>query len=352
MFYCRIIVDVAQKQRELKAQRAIFDEQIQAISIDCFRCNHCPSQYTSEYLIGRHLEREHGVMLKGLLETLQYGRVCTREKRFQCRYCERLYANEKALEKHVVLHGPNGIYIHKCPCCSKYYETEEEAREHAMEQHRDRLECSVCDKVFKEPEGLTGHIKYFHRGHKMSKHSTHVCPKCGKQFSTRTAVTDHERSNCGKNPLYQCEVCMKNFHSSTSLKNHYTLHTDEFPFSCQYCGKSYRTNGQVKVHERSHTGEKPFACDFCQKSFAHRESLHTHRSLHTGIKRFMCSGCGSRFTCISNLQAHRRSHRTTCGSVPNVTQIMGPSGSGYHDIPAGYQLPFPKVFKVEKVEKL
>ncbi|XP_055636893.1 zinc finger protein 624-like [Toxorhynchites rutilus septentrionalis] len=342
-----IIIDVARKQRELKKQRAVFDEHVQSISIDCFRCNNCPSQFTSEYLIGRHLEREHGISLKELLETLQYGRISTREKRFQCRYCHRLYANEKVLEKHVLLHGPSGTSIHKCPCCSKYYETENEAHAHAMEEHRDRLECSVCEKVFKGPEGLIGHVKYFHKGYKETKHSTHVCPKCGKQFSTRTAVTDHERANCGKNPLYQCEMCLKNFHSSSSLKNHYTLHTDKFLYSCQFCGKSYRTNGQVKVHERSHTGEKPFACEFCPKAFAHRESLHTHRSLHTGVKRFMCSGCGLRFTCISNLQAHRRSHKTTCGSMPNVTQIMGPAGSGYHDIPPGYSLPFPRIQKVE-----
>lgn len=41
----------------------------------------------------------------------------------------------------------------------------------------------------------------------------------------------------------------------------------------------------------------------------------------------MCAGCGSRFSCISNLQAHRKSHKVTCGSIPNVTKAVGPMGS-------------------------
>lgn len=336
-----ILIDVEQKNRELEAQRVVFDYNIQVISIDCFQCSHCPSQYTSEYLIGRHLERDHGIMLKELLETLQYGKVCAREKRFQCRHCERLYANEKVLEKHILLHGPDNSFIHKCPCCTTYYATEEEAREHAMDKHRWRLECSICQKVFKEPEGLVNHNKYFHQGFKSHKKGCYVCPKCGKNFSSRTAVTDHERANCGQDPLYQCDICKKCLHSASSLKNHYTVHSDELPFSCQYCGKSYRTAGQVKVHERCHTGEKPYSCEFCPKTFGHRESLHTHRSLHTGIKRYMCSGCGMRFTCVSNLQAHKRSHKTTCGTVPNASKIVGPPGSGYHELPEGYELPYP-----------
>lgn len=59
---------------------------------------------------------------------------------------------------------------------------------------------------------------------------------------------------------------------------------------------------------------------FCEKAFSYRESLLTHLSLHTGVKRFMCQACGNRFSCISNLQAHRKTHRNTCGLLPNMTK--------------------------------
>lgn len=339
------MLDLEERKRELDAQRAIFEQNVYTLSADCYGCTHCPMQYSSSYLAGRHLEKDHQIVLKELLRTLQYDRKITRERKFLCRYCERPYANEKALEKHVLLHGPDGKLLHKCSCCTTHFETEEEARQHAMEMHRDRLQCTMCDKLFKEPETLTGHVKQYHKGQRYTNKSYYVCPHCGKAFVSRTAVSDHERSQCGQNPFYQCEICQKCFHSAPSLKNHYTLHTKELPFSCQYCGKAYRTKGQVKVHERQHTGEKPYQCDFCPKAFAHRETLQTHRSTHTGVKRFMCSGCGQRYTCVSNLQAHKRSHKDTCATVPNVSRVRGPDG--YHELPDGYILPFPKCEAVE-----
>lgn len=335
-----VVLDLEQQRREIEAQRAIYEESVTTISVDCYRCNHCPIQYVSPYLAGKHLEKEHGIVLKELLKTLQYDREYTRERKYQCRYCERMYANEKALEKHVILHGPDGRLIHKCQCCALHFETEEEVLYHGKVEHPDRLLCYECDIVFREHEKLVRHRNHQHVGEKIIKKYHYVCPTCGKSFSSRAAVSDHERSNCGRNPLYQCEVCLKSFHTASSLKNHYTLHTDELPYSCQYCAKAYRTKGQVKVHERQHTGEKPFHCEFCPKSFAHRESLSTHRSSHTGVKRFMCSGCGQRFTCVSNLQAHKRSHKDTCGMVPNVSRVAGPEG--YHELPEGYVIPFPK----------
>lgn len=334
-----IVIDVEQKKRELYELRVIFDENVEKVGFETYQCVHCPSQYYSEYLVGRHLEREHGLVLKALLETLQYGRVCVKERKYQCKYCERLYANEKALEKHIFLHGPDGSLNHKCPCCVTFYASREEALDHAYVTHPHRMECPFCDRKFNEPEAQASHIKTVHQGDKETRKFSHVCQKCGKFFGARLAAHDHERSDCGRNPVYTCEICTKGFHSMSSLKNHYTVHTNELPYSCQYCGKNFRTGGQVKIHERVHTGEKPFVCQYCSKGFSHRESYHTHLSLHTGIKRYMCSGCAMRFTCVSNLQAHKKSHKTTCGTVPNVSRVVS---AGYHELPEDYVLPFPK----------
>lgn len=332
-----IVIDLQEKQRVIDEQRAIYDANVTEVTVGTLQCGICPSQYCSPYLAARHLERDHGIYMHELGETLRYDRVFSRERKYQCRFCNRLYVNEKALEKHIPLHGPNGTAIHKCPVCTTYYESEEEALDHARVEHRERLECPTCFKFFKDHEKMVKHHKQIHENAKIKQ--DHVCPKCGKNFSSRAAVSDHERANCGQNPIYPCEICGKRYNTSSSLKNHYSLHSDELPYSCQYCGKCYRTRGQVKVHERTHTGEKPYACDFCPKRFGHRETLHTHRSLHTGIKRYLCSGCGMRFTCISNLQAHRRSHKTTCGMIPTYSKIRGPDG--VHELPEGYELPYP-----------
>lgn len=152
----------------------------------------------------------------------------------------------------------------------------------------------------------------------------------GRSFNSKVALSDHERSNCGQSPIYQCHYCEKNYHSAGSLKCHMTIHTNAMDFECSFCPKQFRTKGQLTVHLRSHTKEKNFKCSHCPAEFSHRESLLTHNSefgtfsfgsnfkfffpsaLHTGIKRFECSSCGSKFSCISNLLAHRKSHKNTC----------------------------------------
>lgn len=83
----------------------------------------------------------------------------------------------------------------------------------------------------------------------------------GRNFAAKIALSDHERSECGKQPIYKCNVCDKSYHSAGSLKTHQTVHTGVLAHLCKHCGKAFRTQGQVKVHERSHTGSKPFKCE-------------------------------------------------------------------------------------------
>lgn len=143
--------------------------------------------------------------------------------------------------------------------------------------HKDKLHCKECDKMFKCPESLLVHNRQIHialpvasttsapttaatTGPQQRKYQ-YVCPRCGRKFSSKLALNDHERSKCGDSPVYKCNVCDKSYHSAGSLKTHSTVHTGELPHLCKFCGKAFRTQGQVKVHERKHNGEKPFQCE-------------------------------------------------------------------------------------------
>lgn len=274
-----------------------------------YQCNLCPVQHTSEYLIARHLERMHGIQLTKAVEMLHFiKKSACQDKLYRCKYCGRMYSNSARLKVHVRHHGPDGTLVHKCTCCSRYFETAEESRQHALATHRDRLECSICQKQFQDPDCLQGHIRYAHRGAKEKRRLSFVCLRCGKRFTSRSVLTDHERSNCGDSPIYECETCGKHYSSYGAWKVHKELHKDQLQFVCSYCMKRFRTKGQLKIHERSHTGEKPFRCEYCPKAFPYRESLMTHHSIHTGNKRFKCADCSQAFTCSSNLKSHRRIH--------------------------------------------
>lgn len=170
--------------------------------------------------------------------------------------------------------GPDGSLVHKCSCCRFFFGTEELREQHEIISHKDKLFCKECDKMFKYPDSLVTHNKQIHVAPLVTVTVTntsttspqqrkyeYVCPICGRKFSSKLALNDHERSKCGDSPVYKCNVCDKSYHSAGSLKTHSTVHTGELPHLCKFCGKAFRTQGQVKVHERKHNGEKPFQCE-------------------------------------------------------------------------------------------
>ncbi|XP_053663345.1 zinc finger protein 845-like [Anopheles marshallii] len=303
-----------QEQQQLKLLHDL-SEPIGTVD-ELYRCKLCPQQYTTQYLMARHLERLHSVPLDRARHKLQYVKNTTKsERRYRCKYCDQTYVNRTCLGKHILKHGPEGCLICKCACCDVYFGTQEETRQHELEQHRDRLECKVCQKLFKKPDQVLRHTRYAH-GSAAKDRNQYLCSQCSKNFPSRIALSDHERGGCGKSPIYPCDKCDKRYSSYNSLKMHRTLHENQLPFVCSFCGKKFRTKGQQKVHERSHTGEKPFQCDKCTRAYSYRESLVVHLSTHTGVMRYGCKDCDQRFTCITNLQAHRRVyHRSRVAST-------------------------------------
>lgn len=332
-------VRVLNFEEEQHQQDQEFLEFVQVEDDKTFACKLCPKIYQKRNITTKHLKSVHGIFLSNYnYEDANRHRKPQKKLSFKCHYCPKRYTSSRLAETHEALHGPEGNLVHKCSCCPQYFSNSKSRDSHQYSNHSERLICKVeeCKKKFDHPEKLVNHVKYAHDKTKTPKHRTHFeCPLCGRNFNTRVALSDHERSNCGKDPIYKCNFCDRNYHSSGSLKCHITVHSNSLEFACQFCKKGFRTKGQLTVHLRSHTKEKNFKCLHCPAEFSHRESLLTHNSefllecldpvslpqflflvlaLHTGIKRFECSSCESRFSCISNLQAHRRSHKDTCGS--------------------------------------
>uniref|UniRef100_A0A182T0C2 C2H2-type domain-containing protein n=1 Tax=Anopheles maculatus TaxID=74869 RepID=A0A182T0C2_9DIPT len=285
-----------------------------------FRCKLCPQEYTTLYLMARHLERLHNVTLERARDKLQYVKNTTKqEKRYRCKYCDKTYVNTTYLKRHLLKHEKNGHLLYKCCCCDRYFKTEEETHQHELDTHRDRLECKICEKTFAKPDLALRHKRYAHASDGKDR-TKYICPQCGKKFLSRITLSDHERAECGKTPIYACNKCDKHYSSYSSLKMHQTVHENQLPFVCNFCGKKFRTKGQLKVHERGHTGEKPFRCDKCPRSFPYRQSLQTHMTTHTGVKRYGCTECDRKFSCITNMQSHRRVHHKAIDGGASKTE--------------------------------
>lgn len=136
----------------------------------------------------------------------------------------------------------------------------------------------------------------------------------------RSALEDHEQSDCGRNPFYSCDVCSSRFCGRQNFNKHMRKHTEgaavSESFACETCGKILKSKHNLCVHMRIHTGEKPFTCSHCGKGFRNVTDHKRHELAHVGVKLYKCEGCEKRFTCNSNLQKHRRARMDTCGLAP------------------------------------
>ncbi|XP_075187917.1 uncharacterized protein LOC142259337 [Anomaloglossus baeobatrachus] len=99
-----------------------------------------------------------------------------------------------------------------------------------------------------------------------------LCSNCGKCFTRKSHLVNHQRSHTGKKP-FSCSECGKCFIQKSDLVRHQRSHTGEKMFSCSECGQCFTRKPGLVRHQRSHTGEKPFSCSECGKCFIQKSDL-------------------------------------------------------------------------------
>nr|XP_021526658.1 LOW QUALITY PROTEIN: probable histone-lysine N-methyltransferase PRDM7 [Aotus nancymaae] len=163
------------------------------------------------------------------------------------------------------------------------------------------------------------------------KPEIHPCPSCCLAFSSQKFLrsvgggfsgvkpSSITRTHTGEKP-YVCRECGRGFSRKSTLINHQRTHTGEKPFVCRECGRGFSRN-----HQRTHTGEKPYVCRECGRGFSQKSHLLSHQRTHTGEKPFVCrEECGRGFSQNSSLLRHQRTHT---GERPYVT--AGRVGGAY-----------------------
>lgn len=80
---------------------------------------------------------------------------------------------------------------------------------------------------------------------------------CGKSFSRKSRLKAHLHLHLGTQP-FRCpyQGCAKAFSERPNLIIHTRIHTKEKPFTCTMCGKQFTTKGNMKDHERRHFKQK------------------------------------------------------------------------------------------------
>lgn len=84
----------------------------------------------------------------------------------------------------------------------------------------------------------------------------------------------------------KCPICHRMLSCRSALRQHYRTHTGERPFKCRLCGRAFTTKGNLKTHISVHK-LKPFLtslhkCPICHRQYSNAMVLQQHINTHTG----------------------------------------------------------------------
>jgi hypothetical protein len=252
-------------------------------------CNDC-GKHVVNYK--RHWRRTHSKIINYICDLCGYGNLL----RFQfIKHMKRRHLPRELRD------------VHQCPHCEFTSVNKDYIRAHIKDHIAPEVHDCECGKQFSNKYKLAQHQKVSHL-----KDLKHKCSYCAKAFQDKKYLSEHVLIHHLKKDVRDkiCEICSKKFITEQQLKNHHILMHSEGSFQCEFCSKKFHRISKLNRHQVTHTKEKSFVCDKCPASYPYSSHLYRHQQIvHLGLK-IHCEvpGCSTTFVRRDNYRNHLKKH--------------------------------------------
>ncbi|XP_055297100.1 zinc finger protein 62 homolog [Sitodiplosis mosellana] len=256
-----------------------------------FKCVFCWTVFLSKKSLDNHHLFRCKRYKKSLIESpgndiastektpIDDGNMKSNEKDKYCEICDKTFCNKSTAERHTFLvHKIGG---HHCIDCKQVFHTAIGLLNHGPKCEKllqQTFECHICHKISKSKRNLRFHLQSIHVKRRKIK-----CEKCDRHFSCKSAYESH--------------------------KNRIHLKMNIHNFVCSTCGRAFTTKTRLVQHEYIHTGERPLKCTHvgCEQTFRTSSAKYAHLRIHRGQKKFKCriDGCDQKFGGVIGYKKHK-----------------------------------------------
>lgn len=232
---------------------------------------------------------------------------------YTCGICSKKFEFHSDLSKHIEnFHSKEereNIYRFKCIVCNKSYDSKRNLRGHMISHGPKKFKCPNCSYCSTRGKDLSKHINARH----VSKKNIYKCSECHKEFYAYNTFVNHKLRHGEKK--FKCDLCDKAFYLKTRLSIHKRNRHYSSNSVCEHCGKVFSHRNSLKEHQRrcnNHHLLSLCVCKLCGKRIkpaeiqSHRTSCTSDITIHTvkDTKTLLCSKCFIIFSCKRNLVEH------------------------------------------------
>lgn len=187
-----------------------------------------------------------------------------------CRHCSRIVDFESYVD-HCKGHNVN---VFACEICLESFQKESAFLAHREKHKRGQQECLDCHETF----ATSGHLNQH-----MNKHKAALCG-CGKVLPNKICFNAHKKI-CTQHKTvkqkYICDYCKAQYTQKNCLKMHIKLrHTVGWIFQCDKCGKKFSSRAHLEEHDNTHYKIVDRYVCYCGAKYSTRRGYERHIVKH------------------------------------------------------------------------